>query len=178
MKRQIRQRVFETNSSSTHSICITKNPVTLLPIPECLNFEFDSYGWEENKLTSIKEKTRYLYTCIGYLGSEQKIKKVLQFIVKTLKKHGVKQIYFDHFELCFYCDSKDKITGYIYPGNDGYVDRGDEAIEFVEDVCSDENKLINFLFSDQSFVLTGNDNSGTDVTIRVDYDHDEYYKGN
>ena len=178
MKRQIRNGVFETNSSSTHSICIAKNPVTLLPIPEYLDFQFDSYGWEENKLTSIKEKVRYLYTCIGYLESEQKIKEVLQFIVKTLKKHGVKQIYFDPFDLCFYRDSKDKITTYISPGSDGYVDHGHEAIEFVEDVCSDENKLINFLFSDQSFVLTGNDNSGTDVTIRVDYEHDEYYKGN
>ena len=27
----IRKSVFETNSSSTHSICITKNPVNILP---------------------------------------------------------------------------------------------------------------------------------------------------
>lgn len=178
MKRQIRNGVFETNSSSTHSICIAKNPATLLPIPEHLDFEFGSYGWEEDKLTSIKEKVKYLYTCIGYLGSEQQIKEVLQFIVKTLQKHGVKQIYFDPFEFRVYCDYKGRITTYIYPNRDEYIDHGEEAIEFVEDVCSDENKLINFLFSDQSFILTGNDNKGTDVTIRVDYEHDEYYKGN
>ena len=95
-----------------------------------------------------------------------------------MKKYGVKQINFDRFDFCVYCDYKGKITTYISPGRDGYIDHGDEAIEFVKDVCSDENKLINFLFSDQSFILIGNDNSGTDVTIRVDYEHDEYYKGN
>ena len=178
MKRQIRNGVFETNSSSTHSICIAKNPTTLLPIPERLNFEFESYGWEENKLTSIREKTSYLYTCIGYLESEQEIKKVLQFIVTTLQKHGVKQINFDHFNFCVYCDYKGRLATYICPNRDEYIDHGEEAIDFVEDVCSDENKLINFLFSDQSFILTGNDNEGTDVAIRVDYEHDEYYKGN
>lgn len=178
MKRQIRNGVFETNSSSTHSICIAKNPATLLPIPECLDFEFNSYGWEEDKLTSVREKVRYLYTCIGYLESEQKIKEVLQFIVKTLQKHGVKHIYFDSFEFYVCCDYNGNIETFIYPGRDGSIDHGDETTEFVEDVCSDENKLINFLFSDQSFILTGNDNEGTDVTIRVDYEHDEYYKGN
>ena len=95
-----------------------------------------------------------------------------------MQKHGVKQVYFDHFDFCVYRDSKDKITTYISPGSGAYIDHGAETIKFVEDVCSDENKLINFLFSDQSFILTGNDNSGTDVTIRVDYEHDEYYKGN
>ena len=29
--RQIRQDVFETNSSSTHSICISKEPVNVIP---------------------------------------------------------------------------------------------------------------------------------------------------
>ena len=41
-------------------------------------------------------------------------------------------------------------------------------------------KLMKFLFSDLSFILTGNDNDGEEniPSIKVSYAHDEYYKGN
>ena len=177
MKKQIRQRVFETNSSSTHSICIARNPV-LSEIPSSLNFKFGSFGWEVDKLTSIKEKASYLYTCISYLDDIDKIKECLQFITNSLIEYGVEDIYFDNFELSPFCNGINNVDIYICPGDEGYVDHGREAIDFVEAVCSDKHKLINYLFSEQSFILTGNDNDEIGVDINVDYDYDEYFKGN
>ncbi len=63
-KRQIRQGAFETNSSSTHSICIATE--TQYNIPTSIEFNFGDFGWEVNKLTSRKAKASYLYTCITY----------------------------------------------------------------------------------------------------------------
>ena len=35
-----------------------------------------------------------------------------------------------------------------------------------------------YLFSSESFIITGNDNDDHSVDINVKYDHEEYYKGN
>ena len=70
------------------------------------------------------------------------------------------------------------INFYIQPANDCYVDHGNEAKEFVDAVCTDENKLLHYLFSKKSYVETGNDNDDYDVSINVDYPHEEYYKSN
>lgn len=44
MKRQIRKSVFETNSSSTHAICITKKKDNY-KLPDHIDFEFGKFGW-------------------------------------------------------------------------------------------------------------------------------------
>ena len=173
MKRQVRHGVFETNSSSTHSICIPTEHEEL-SIPDRVEFEFGEFGWEVDKLTSRSEKIKYLYTCLSYVEID-KLKEYLQFIANTLKAHGVNEIYFDSFEyrIYYYHD----IELYLN-AKDGYVDHGNEAREFVDAVCTDEQRLLNYLFSDKTFILTGNDNDDIDVDINVDYPHEEYYKWN
>lgn len=49
---------------------------------------------------------------------------------------------------------------------------------FVDKTTSNRGRLLRYLFSDESFVLTGNDNSEYDVDICALYPHEEYYKGN
>ena len=55
--KQVRRNVFETNSSSTHSICISKAPVTA---GKYIHFRIGEYGWE-NDCVNIAD---YLYTAI------------------------------------------------------------------------------------------------------------------
>ena len=55
---QIRSNVFETNSSSTHSICIQKKPVDA--DYSYIAFHAGEYGWEER----IVNLGNYLYTAI------------------------------------------------------------------------------------------------------------------
>lgn len=174
MKRQVRHGVYETNSSSTHSICIPTE-YEELSIPDRVEFEFDEFGWEVDKLTSRSEKIKYLYTCLSYV-KEDKLKEYIQFIVNTLREYGIEDVYFDAFEYSIYCYNG-KVKTYL-KAKDGYVDHGDEAREFVDAVCTNEQRLLNYLFSDKTFILTGNDNDDIDVSINVDYPHEEYYKGN
>lgn len=173
MKKQIRQGTFETNSSSCHAIVIAKDDH--FNIPEEISFDFGEYGWKCDTYTSRRDRANYLYTCLGYM-EESDIKKYVKFIVKTLKSHGVKNIYMEDFKFSHYCWSNG-FEFIIEPG-DGYVDHGDEAREFVEEVCSDEDRLLRYLFSNKSFIMTGNDNDGTTPHINVDYEHEEYEKWN
>lgn len=152
MIEKIRHSVFETNSSSTHSICIAKEQK--LTLPEKLHFSSGEFGWECTRLGSTADKASYLYTGCMCNGS------ITEFhsIVEMLKKNNI-EVSYD--EKC-----------------NGYVDHGDELHEFITDVSTDEKKLLNYLFSELSFIITGNDNSEDDVDFFVDYDHDYYYKGN
>lgn len=169
-----RTSVFETNSSSTHSICISKiKPTTL---PKSIHFGFGEYGWEN---ASVYETENYLYTGIIGLGLNECISK----IQNILDKHNIA-----------YTFATPKKTGYY---ECGYIDHANELYDFIIDVCNDEDKLLRYLFGD-SVIYTGNDNSSeysdscnsVDEYIWDDNDveipnpnHDEskyeyYYKGN
>lgn len=173
MKRQIRQGVFETNSSSTHSICIAKDAE--LTIPKELHFEFGEFGWECNTLQSVDEKASYLYTgLIANKRNEDAYK-----IISILKDKGI-EVTFEEaiYEKGSYTNSEGKLVEYTSAKNTGYVDHSNEMTDFLDSVCEDEGKLMRYLFSDLSFIITGNDNDDQDVSIKVDYAYDEYYKGN
>lgn len=167
--KKIRKNVFETNSSSTHSICIAKD--VELTMPESLHFEFGEFGWECNTLYSVYEKASYLYT--GLIANERK--KDFDKILDVLKNKGIdvsaeEPIYKKYT----YKGSESK----KYVENGGYVDHSDQLIYFLNAICENEDNLMNYLFSELSFIITGNDNDDNDVEITVSYAYDEYYKGN
>lgn len=173
MKKQIRQGVFETNSSSTHSICIAKNAE--LTIPESLHFDFGEFGWECDTLKSIGEKANYLYTGLIANSRKEDVEKIFEILrSKGIEVTAEVPIY----ETRSYNDSEGKKVEYEYGQNVGYVDHSDDLKEFLDAICADEGKLMRYLFSDLSFVLTGNDNDDEDVDINVTYAYDGYYKGN
>lgn len=169
MKKQIRQGVFETNSSSTHSICIAKN--TELNIPKSLHFQFGEFGWECDILHSVGEKASYLYT--GLIANNRKgdFDRIIQF----LKDKGIEVTAEEPIYKKFTYEGND---GGEYAENGGYVDHSDEMAEFLDAVCQDEGQLMRYLFSNLSFIITGNDNDDEDVSIDVSYEYDGYYKGN
>lgn len=61
MKRQIRRGVFETNSSSTHAICIAKGDYNL---SKHIDFTIGEFGWENNEYGDLYSKASYLITAI------------------------------------------------------------------------------------------------------------------
>lgn len=174
MARKIRRGIFETNSSSTHSICIARS---IEPeIPESMQFEFGEFGWEYDRLDSTYAKASYLYT--GLIANDRDDDFIA--ILNVLSAKGVKYISVEEpiFEMRYYIDAEGNEKEYRGGKNTGYVDHSDELKEFLDAICTDEQKLLRFLFSDLSFIITGNDNNDSDVEIKVDYDYDEYYKGN
>ena len=187
MKRQIRQGVFETNSSSTHAICISKDHDTSkLKLPDSVSFDHGEFGWECRKLRHIWEKASYLYEAILGTYCENGAEEKLEHIKEVLNKHSIEC----DFEPCF-----DKYW------DDGYIDHvgQDDMPEWLESMINDEDALLTYLFGD-AFIVTGNDN-GDDFSdtmyepvgeVDTDYgswteyggykkeydDYDIYYKGN
>lgn len=163
---KIRIGMFETNSSSTHSICIKKClGDTLENLPEELNFYKQDFGWEYAVYNDTQSKANYLHQAICglYHAYPKKIKECQDYITKELGKFGIVVSFSD-------TDANNRICSFI--------DHPSELREFVEAVCRTPIKLMKYLFSEESFVITGNDNDNHDVGIYVNYPHDEYYKSN
>jgi hypothetical protein len=176
MKKQIRQGVFETNSSSTHSICIAKDADLI--IPQSLHFKFGEFAWQHNTLRSTEQKASYIYTGLIDTNRQKDVNKIISILnQKGIKVTAEKPIY----EVHRYTESDGKVVTYTERVNGGYVDHADEMKPFLDAICKDPEKLMRYLFSPLSFVITGNDEDDESIEklkIKVSYPHDKYLKGN
>lgn len=68
----IRKGCFETNSSSTHSICISK--LKDYKIPSALYFKLGEFGWESRVYFGARDLASYLYTALWELYGDTDIK--------------------------------------------------------------------------------------------------------
>lgn len=170
----IRKGTFETNSSSTHSICITKED-TFVRVPEELKVNIKDYefGWEYEKYRSTDEKFAYLIMGVvaGYSDNFVEISQKLDKLIKTIGQ-WVKNVHIEGLDIVCYNGSM------YYDTYDGYVDHASELEEMVDALLQDDEMLKRYLFSDDSFILTGNDNEDGYQDIKVNYEYDEFYKGN
>ena len=168
---KIRKNVFETNSSSTHSICITTNRRTSMCHPEHVHFRCDEFGWEWRRLDTVDEKAAYLYSSMVLLLNQKELQKATEHIVDTLYRFGI-TCTFDEPEY------NDLGSGFRYCSNADIDHCGaDEHRSFESKTIYNEGRLIRYLFSRDSFVLTGNDNQDGSVAVNVRYPHETYYKG-
>lgn len=169
----IRRGTFETNSSSTHSICVTRSDEKC-EIPERLEINISDFefGWEYEDYGTTEEKFAYLVMGIisgyedNFLKVSQKLEKLIKIIgqwVKCVKIYGLNVECYD---------------GKMYYETDGYVDHANEMYELIDALLNDEEMLKRYLFSYESFILTGNDNTDGYQNISVKYEHDEFFKGN
>lgn len=171
----IRKNVFETNSSSTHSICIAKEN-TKVDIPDRIEINLKNYefGWEYDKYYTVEEKLAYLIFGLmaeTYYKNEDVGYKRTMKLLETVGK-WVKTIYIKGLEfVCYEGKSYLEVT-------DGYVDHASDMEELLDAVLNDEELLKRYLFSIDSFIATGNDNTYGYPEINVNYDYDEFYKGN
>ena len=199
MKTQVRRSVFETNSSSTHSISIVKESSNT-HFPSVVEFNTGEFGWEWENYNDYRSKASYLYTAIlettqlktteelvdGKKQCKDLINEKLDKIRDILYKYGIVCV-FDSFEIHYYDYgvSVGRCHNY-YPNHKGYIDHGYELVGWVDRILNDETLLINFLFDNDSVIETGNDND--DCPWREDFDefedmrntdkYDTYIKGN
>lgn len=130
MKISVRKSIFETNSSSVHAICISKkNPRKL---PKKIIFRTGQYGWGKE----YRGTAGYLYTALIVLDSfcqyEEKLKEIL-----------------DKNSIEYEFDKSERFS---------YIDHAEDLREFLKMIFSDEDMLLRFLCSEDSYVETGNDN--------------------
>lgn len=139
MKQQIRRNLFETNSSSVHSIVITKEPLS--NIPESLCITRKEFGWENRTYVNIENRVSYLYTGILGCFKNEEQESYVNRLIEFLKKFGI-EVEIDH-------DNDSDWYG---------IDHVYELTDFIKDIFNDEDYLFNYLFSPTSYIRTGNDN--------------------
>jgi hypothetical protein len=132
--KNIRQGVFETNSSSTHSVSVSKDSDgiydTLLPENGILTIEGEDFGWEWQTYNDPKMKAAYAAVYLNYDSSQTEI------LEKVLKEHtGAKEIVFNI--------------------KNNYIDH--DSVDNARSLF-DELTLKEFIFNPKSYLMLGNDN--------------------
>jgi len=129
-----RLNIFETNSSSTHSICIADGPLCTQFLPD-LVYTGD-FGWEVEDYYDYEIKASYLLTYAGIYGSKDDV----EILKKIIEEHTGgpvefsidKEHYIDHQSL--------EVAGNLF----AHPDR--------------EELIAKYLFCKDSYLHTDNDN--------------------
>ena len=141
--KNIRRNVFETNSSSTHSISISESSdgiLDSLPVDEdgTLHIDGGEFGWEEETYHSARSKASY---CAIDTINDPKSREMLE---KVLKDHtGAKSIVYH-------------ISDDWNDPNYSYIDHQSAGTSF--EAFASEHHLKMFIFNRQSSLTTDNDN--------------------
>ena len=180
MKTLIRHGVFETNSSSCHSLSLQTNKngeVETNPnffndyeIDDdgVLSFDTVEFGWEANYLGYFQDKLSYVMTyCITTSRYDD-----FMFVLKVL--HDVTQFkslkyerfnillgtWNDEEDLFEFADDLDIYEFFKRVEDETYSYIDGQSIDLLNDIIKlrDEHKLKNLLFCRQSYIKTDNDN--------------------
>ena len=179
MKTQIRRGVFETNSSSVHSISIIKDDFKG-SLPKKFIIDCDGeFGWEVDTFDDSSSKAAYLYQAIVYYPTlyskgkydaniaKEMLQSLMDKFIMNLESYGIEVDCKYRFTKI---ESNEIEPGKTYNyvvfvdknGNEsehvGYLDHGGEAKELVDYVLSSPENTLRFIFDDRCFIETGNDN--------------------
>ena len=158
--RQIRNGVFETNSSSTHSIAIPKSCENI----NYILFSIDEFGWE----WVAADPADYFYTAIYETSrTEDEVNEKIEKLKNILNEHGIKYHFAEAKTHIWHSDYDNK--DYLALDN-GYIDHGEELTDFVDELLNDGDKLVRFL--SRGLVFTGNDNSSTEERCFIERDQE------
>lgn len=202
MRLSVRNGVFETNSSSVHSISVVKMRTKgdwesyleedyrkgmiggskIVFRPKC-------YGWEFALLDDVNEKASYLASVAYHLISSE--------IKGQASVDDEYNAYLDRFakQAKKWLDEDDLAYRFVKPKVSKWssgceyvetsVDHGGEAKEFYDYVMSSKENFLGFLLMPNSIVWTGNDNSAVIPCLEESkirwYDDDDikiFEKGN
>lgn len=177
MTTKIRKNVFETNSSSSHSLTLSQSDVLPMPFTKeqlregVVMVGLGDYNWEWARYYTTEEKLQYLLTQL-IVGTDDTIAqgdavKVTQelceederaaMLVAVVKEHTG-------------CDLLFK------PGSRGGIDH--QSIGVGLNLFESAEKLKQFLFSPTSCVQTGNDNTSAPKIIETEQGYEDYYAKN
>ena len=141
----IRRNVFETNSSSSHSIsiCSDSNSTDKLYVDDdgIVKLPGGEFGWEYEEYYYAAAKADYCAVWAVQYGSEED----QEMLKKVICEHtGAKEVVFD-----FQIDECGK-------DNWSYIDH--QSSDVAVDVFASEEDLKNFIFNTGSVLITDNDN--------------------
>lgn len=149
--KKIRKAVFETNSSSSHSLHIdskTKLYETIYPDDDgVITLEGGQYGWEWEKTNNTRKKANYMATYA--LGSETQADMLKELL---LEHTGAK-------EVLITC------SGDSDSDNHSYIDHQSARCEGGDggNAFNSKEDLKNFIFNTNSWLFMGNDNDSAPI---------------
>lgn len=155
---KIRNGVYETNSSSTHSIAI---PNELKTIPNKVSLRLGEFGWENG----TPDPLSYLYTAILCCSEKETALKNLDKLIDVLHKNNI--------EVSYMQEPKWGHSGYYDSDflQNGDIDHSSELKDFLEAVLNNEDLLLRYIAGGE--VATSNDNE--DEEDRIDYESEFFY---
>lgn len=177
MKKLIRKQVFETNSSSCHSLSIVDG-MTYNDIPICDNYgvvhiNSGEFGWEQETYYNFNEKASYLAVYIrDWTGDKlQEFKEIFENVIKEVS--GCDEISYEtnfwEKEEVFYditawnsetkqSEKTGEKRSYMSNLGDGYIDHQSVESQDLHYLFEDTNQIKSFLFNNNSYLETDNDN--------------------
>lgn len=148
---KIRQKMFETNSSSTHSVSIAESydhdilDTLRVDHQGCVTVEPGEFGWGFDKFTDAPTKASYCLTYIQSPKCPKKKRKENMLRRVIMKQTGCEEVFFG--EEGGYIDHQSA------PGEDGIGTEGR-----CEEIFSSRDKLRDFIFNPKSKLFIDNDN--------------------
>lgn len=171
---QIRKNVFETNSSSSHSLHITRGEAAAAPFSaEVLRtgvypVTLGDYHWEWGRYYTLAKKLDYMCSAIAAAGKFSECEtcddarefvpefRILDDLVR--EKTGVRIT----------------LPSVGHASRGASIDHQSENLPWA--VLKDKERLETLLFSEKSYIQTGNDNDSPPVTIATDCGTVHYYQ--
>lgn len=146
MKKIIRQGVFESNSSSSHSISIMRMPQEV-ELPKTIHFAihtFHHYPYDGDDMDKLSGRANYLYSIAVWREDE-----------KEFKKH-MRRLLGDKIKLVFGRKPKwwneDDDDDWNYAWDLINCNAREEAMTLYSEVMSDDVLMMNYLFDDKTEV--------------------------
>lgn len=155
---KIRNKIFETNSSSTHSFTVdSSTDYEIKPFVEP-NWQAE-FGWQFTTWDSPEDKLAYIIRCLlngynwNYNGVERDSWKDEDFIQNEMIVNTLKPFK----DRCNYLG-----FDFSYPTiadlELGYIDHENEYKLEIEDLILEDKDLLSFVFNPRSVIEGGNDN--------------------
>lgn len=174
MTQAIRKGVFETNSSSSHSLTLSDGDIVPAPLPAevlragVLRLNQGNYGWDWHRFYTPAGKASYLLTQALLdtpveAGSDEERTRRLREASPAVE------------QLCRVIEAHTGVRVLI-GARSGSVDH--QSVGLGADLHFEgDAALAQFLFDANSFVQTGNDNTDPGKFIETDRGSEHYYRG-
>lgn len=187
--RQVRKSLFETNSSSTHAVVVTKEMQYETDYKEFFSHEGYCFGrCESHIVDTLCNKLAYVYIAVSGLihwkenevierhpgyTKEDFINTVIEISRKYFEnpeEEWMKRTAFNEDNLKhFFTELDDKIKSY-----DAYVDHIEDFVDngFFERIITDKEFLERLLFDEDSYITVGGDEYRGYNLKKVGFEHD------
>lgn len=166
MKQLVRHNVFETNSSSCHSITISSKDTNLndIPMPNQsgeIELRSGEFGWEISEYNGFYEKAAYLIVYIRDWSGKDCIqyKEIFERIIKEMTQCETivyEPLFWDSEEQTYEWEGETR--SYVAPLGEGYIDHQSVECRDLDYMFEDTEQMKFFLFNSNSVLYTDNDN--------------------